>query len=201
MMSKTHIAVGMAAGLAIAQTGSVESCIAALIGGSVGGVIADCDIHPSRAHKDALIGRLIVVGIAIVALVADYYADAGLCDYLVAHLGMPLIAGIALFVVLTFIGSHTDHRSFTHSLVAMAAFCAAVYLVCEPLLPYFAVGYASHLVLDITNKQGIRLFWPLKAEPSLGLCRAKGTANTVVMALGFVACGILLASRLAPIIN
>ena len=193
MMSKTHIAVGMASALAIAQTGSVESCVAAVVGGSVGGIIADCDIHPSRAHKDALAGRLIVVGIAVVALLADRYANAGLCDYLVEHIGLPLLAGIALFVVLTFVGSHTEHRTFTHSLVALACFCAATYLVCAPLLPFFAIGYASHLVLDVTNKQGIQLFWPAKAQPSLGLCHAKGMANTVVMAAGFAAAVLLLA--------
>ena len=199
MMSKAHIAVGMAAAVAIAQTGSVESCVAAVVGGSVGGIIADCDIHPSRAHKDALIGRLIVVGIAVVALLADRYANAGLCDYLVAHLGVPLLAGIALFAVLTFAGGHTDHRSFTHSLVAMAAFCAAVYLACAPLLPFFAVGYASHLALDIVNKQGIQLFWPLRKEVSLGLCKAKGMANTVVMIAGFAAAVLLLAYKLGLI--
>jgi len=199
MMSKAHIAVGMAAALAIAQAGSVESCVAAVVGGSVGGIIADCDIHPSRAHKDALIGRLIVVGIAVVALLADRYANAGLCDYLVAHLGVPLLAGIALFAVLTFAGGHTDHRSFTHSLVAMAAFCAAVYLACAPLLPFFAVGYASHLALDIVNKQGIQLFWPLRKEVSLGLCKAKGMANTVVMIAGFAAAVLLLAYKLGLI--
>lgn len=199
MMSKAHIAVGMAAAVAIAQTGSVESCVAAVVGGSVGGIIADCDIHPSRAHKDALIGRLIVVGIAVVALLADRYANAGLCDYLVAHLGVPLLAGIALFAVLTFAGGHTDHRSFTHSLVAMAAFCAAVYLACAPLLPFFAVGYASHLALDIVNKQGIQLFWPLHKEVSLSLCKAKGMANTVVMIAGFAAAVLLLAYKLGLI--
>ena len=158
MMSKTHIAVGIASGLAIAQTGSVESCVAAVVGGSLGGIIADCDIHPSRAHKDALAGRLIVLGIAVVALLADRYANAGLCDYLFAYLGAPLIAGVVAFAALTFVGGHTDHRSFTHSLVAMAAFCGSVYLACAPLLPYFAIGYTSHLLLDITNKQGIRLY-------------------------------------------
>ena len=199
-MSKAHIAVGMAAALAIAPTGSVESCVAAVVGGSVGGVIADCDIHPSRAHKDALVGRLIVVGIAAVALIADRYVNAGLCDYLVAHLGVPLLAGIALFAVLTFAGGHTDHRSFTHSLVAMAAFCMAVYLACAPLLPYFAVGYASHLVLDLTNKQGIQLFWPLHKEVCLGLCKAKGMANTVVLIAGFAAAVLLLAYKLGLVV-
>lgn len=199
MMSKTHIAVGMATALAIAQTGSVESCVAAVVGGSLGGIIADCDIHPSRAHKDALVGRLIVVGIAVVALLADRYANAGLCDYLVAHLGVPLLAGVALFAALTFLGGHTDHRSFTHSLAAMACFCLAVYLAFEPLLSYFAIGYASHLALDITNKQGIQLLWPLRKNLSLGWCRAKGVANTVVMAVGFAVSVLLLAYRLGLI--
>nr|AHF25144.1 membrane-bound metal-dependent hydrolase [uncultured bacterium Contig1772] len=174
--------------------------MAAVVGGSVGGIIADCDIAPSRAHKDALVGRLIVVAVAAVALLADRYANAGLCDYLVEHLGATLVIGIVLFAALTFAGSHTEHRTFTHSLLAMACFSAAVYLVCEPLVPYFAVGYASHLVLDITNKQGVRLIWPLEAKASLGLCTAKGIANTVVMALGYVAVAVLLAYRLAPLV-
>lgn len=199
MMSKTHIAVGAASALAVAQTGSVESCVAAVLGGSLGGIIADCDIHPSRAHKDALMGRLIVVGVAAVALLADWYADAGLCDYLVANLGVPLLAGVVAFAALTFVGGHTDHRSFTHSLVAMACFCAAVYLACAPLLPYFAVGYASHLVLDVTNKQGIRLLWPSRKNVSLGLCRAKGAANTALMFAGFAVAVLLLAYRLGLI--
>ena len=199
MMSKTHIAVGAASALAVAQAGSVESCVAAVLGGSLGGIIADCDIHPSRAHKDALMGRLIVVGVAAVALLADWYADAGLCDYLVANLGVPLLAGVVAFAALTFVGGHTDHRSFTHSLVAMACFCAAVYLACAPLLPYFAVGYASHLVLDVANKQGVRLLWPLRKNVSLGLCRAKGAANTALMFAGFAVAVLLLAYRLGLI--
>ena len=196
MMSKTHIAVGIAAALAVAPSASPEACVAAVVGGSVGGIIADCDIKPSRAHKDALAGRLIVVGVAVVALLADRFHDAGLCDYLLSHLGLQLVAGIALFVVLTFLGGRTDHRSFTHSIVAMALFCAATWLVCAPLLPYFAMGYASHLALDLTNKQGIRLFWPSRAMPSLGLCRAKGLANNAVLAVGFATAVLLLAYRL-----
>lgn len=198
-MSKTHIAVGVASALAIAQTGSVESCVAAVIGGSIGGIIADCDITPSRVHKDALIGRIIVVFVSVASLAIDYWYGAGVCDYLVESLGVWLIAGIALFAALTFVGGHTDHRSFTHSLVGMAAFCGSFYLICEPLLPYFVIGYASHLALDVTNKQGIQLFWPFKVNVSLGLCHAKGAANTVVMVLGIAVAALLLAYRLAPL--
>ena len=196
MMSKTHIAVGIASALALAPAGSAEACIAAVIGGSIGGIIADCDITPSRAHKDALIGRLIVVGIALIALAIDSRTQIGICDYLIAHLGWRLIAGICLFTALTYVGGHTEHRSFTHSLVAMAAFCGAVYLTCEPLLPYFAIGYASHLVLDATNKQSIRLFFPFRTSVSLKLCTAKGLANKLTCVIGAVAAVALLAYHL-----
>ncbi|MBQ9041916.1 MAG: metal-dependent hydrolase [Eggerthellaceae bacterium] len=200
MMSNAHIAVGVASALALAQTGSVESCVAAVIGGSIGGIMADCDITPSRAHKDALRGRLIVAGIAVVAMLVDSRTDLGVCSYLVGHLGLPLVAGLFLFVALTFLGAHTDHRSFTHSLVAMAGFCYAVYLVCEPLLLYFAVGYASHLVLDVTNKQPIRLFWPLRAGVSLKLCTARGLANKIVCVAGIAVAALLLWYRLLPLL-
>lgn len=201
MMSKTHIAVGVASALTIAHTGSVESCLAAILGGSIGGIIADCDITPSRAHKDALIGRLAVVGIAVVSLAVDYHFSAGICDYIVGNVGMKTIAGVVLFAALTFVGGHTDHRSFTHSLVAMASFCGACYLACEPLLPFFAMGYASHLVLDVTNHQPIRLFWPARKGVSIGLCLAKGVANSVVLGVGLVACVMLIAYRLYPLVS
>lgn len=71
-----------------------------------------------------------------------------------------------------------------------------VFQICMPLLPYFAIGYASHLVLDVTNRQDIRLFWPLRARVSLRLCHAKGMANTVIMIVGFAAAVLLLAYRL-----
>ena len=74
-----------------------------------------------------------------------------------------------------------------------------MYLIYAPILPYFAMGYASHLVLDVTNKQGIRLFWPLSTQPSLGICTAKGIANTAVMVIGVVMAVLLLALRLAPL--
>lgn len=200
-MSKTHIAVGVAAGLAIAQTGSAESCIAAIVGGCAGGILADCDITPSRAHKDALIGRLIVVGLTLACLAIDRYASAGLCDYVLGHLGMRLVMGVGLLVMLVGMGAHTSHRSFTHSIVAMAAFCGAVWLVCEPLLPFFAAGYASHLILDVTNRQGIRLFWPMNSKVSLGLCNAKGVVNVTVMVLGIAVGALLLAYRLGPLVG
>ena len=118
-----------------------------------------------------------------------------------AHLGWPLIAGIALFVVLTFLGGRTEHRSFAHSLVAGAAFAAAMYLICPPLLPFFAIGLVSHALLDILNKKPVRLFWPSRHGIALGLCGAKGTANTALMMFGAAAAIALLVWKLLPLVG
>jgi len=201
MMSRTHIAVGVASALLVAPTGSIGSACAAVIGGSLGGIIADCDITPSKAHRDALVGRLLVAAIAAGSLAIDHWLDAGICDYLVGHLGMRLVAGVVLFCALTFAGSHTDHRSLTHSLLAMAAFCLATHLACGPLLPYFAMGYASHLLLDLTNTRGIRLLYPSKRTLGLGWCSAKGRANDAALVLGIAAATLLLVYRVGSYVG
>lgn len=198
-MSRTHIAVGIASALAIAQTGSPASCLAAVVGGSLGGIVADCDIAPSRAHRDALVGRLLAGAIAAIGLAVDARAGLGLGAYLVEHLGAGMIVGIVLFASLTFAGARTAHRTFAHSLLAMAGFCAAVRLACAPICPYFAIGYASHLVLDVTNRQPVELFFPMRAGVCLGLCSAKGVVNAAALSVGTAASLLLLAYRLAPL--
>ena len=144
-------------------------------------------------------GRLIVAGIALAAFAIDFWCGAGVCGYLVESLGAKLVGGIAVFVALTFVGAHTDHRSFTHSLVAMMGFCVAVWLAFEPMLPFFVAGYASHLVMDLTNYQPIKLLWPMRRGFGLGLCHAKRLANSVMLIVGTVATTLLLAYRLAPL--
>lgn len=201
MMSKTHIAVGIASGLALAQTGSLASCIAAVVGGSVGGVIPDCDITPSRAHRDAVAGRLLVVAIVAACLAVDRRTGLGFSAWVVRGVGIPPIAGVGLFATLTFLGSRTEHRSFTHSLLAMAAFCGSVYLVSAALLPFFAIGYASHLALDLANRQPVRLLFPARFGVGLGLCHARGIVNSVVLGAGTAASIGLLWLRLAPLLE
>lgn len=199
MMSTAHILAGTASALMLAQAGSVEACVAAIMGGSVGGIIADCDITSSHAHRDALRGRIIVGGIALAALAIDIQTGSGICDHLVSHLGILPISGILLFAALTFIGRLSDHRSFTHSLVALAAFSFTVSLACQPLAPYFAMGYASHLALDALNKQPIKLLYPLKKGFKIGLCKSNGIADKVICTCCALGIAGLLAIKLLPL--
>ena len=68
MMSKTHLAMGMAVALAVVQPKQANECIAALIGGAAGGVLADIDTLDNDYKSDALVGQLLATGITVFLL-------------------------------------------------------------------------------------------------------------------------------------
>ena len=198
MMSKTHIAVGVAASLAIMQPTTVEGCLAATMGGAIGGIICDIDTRSNQQHKDALYGRIIAVVIAVVVLAVDFYRGSGICVYVVDCAGPSTAIGVAIWVAFCLLGVVSDHRTFTHSLLALLVTSYALWLICPLLVAPYAIGFASHLVLDIVNKKNVQLFFPLKKGSfCLGLFYADGTANTVMMLLGSVVAIALFAWRLS----
>ena len=72
MMSKTHIAIGVATAIAInnPQTG-FEWC-ATLIGSSIGSIICDIDSRSRPNMRDALWGRIIAMVVSIMAVIVDF---------------------------------------------------------------------------------------------------------------------------------
>jgi inner membrane protein len=50
--------------------------------------------------------------------------------------------------------------------------------------PYFAVGYASHLIIDLLNRKREKILWPMKKGYSFNLCSSKGYVNKLMMAAG-----------------
>lgn len=69
------------------------------------------------------------------------------------------------------------HRSFTHSLL----FLLLVMLVLHTLIPYRAisigviVGMASHIVLDMCTKKGVKLFFPASVSIRFPLTTKTGS--------------------------
>lgn len=63
-------------------------------------------------------------------------------------------AGSALGKSVPFVSKLFKHRGITHSLLML--------IICWFLMsPYIAVGVASHILLDMLTKQGVKLLWPL----------------------------------------
>lgn len=63
------------------------------------------------------------------------------------------------------------HRTITHSLVAIIALTGIIGVIQRSFFPsiqiaqVFALGYSSHLLLDMITVQGIPLFYPFKKNP------------------------------------
>lgn len=78
------------------------------------------------------------------------------------------------------------HRTFTHSFIflMMAAFLFNTFLPNEAVTAGLLVGMASHLLLDMATKNGIKLFFPFKITVRFPLtAKTGGTVEYVIFAM------------------
>lgn len=78
------------------------------------------------------------------------------------------------------------HRTFTHSLLflLLAALLFSTVLPNEAIAAGLLVGMASHLLLDMATKNGIKLFFPIKITIRFPLSvKTGGKAESAVFAL------------------
>ncbi len=193
MMGKTHLAMGIAASLLVTQPQTAGECILSVIGGSIGGVLADIDILDTDSH-DSLNVQLFSMGITFILLILDKFFHLGICDGIFQNGILLPIVGFASFAILWVLGVFSAHRAFTHSFTAVILYSAAVFLIYPALAIPFAVGYLSHLALDVLNKKKLPLLYPLKFGICLKLCYANKAANEIFFHIGIavtIAFGLL----------
>ena len=191
MMGKTHLAVGIASALLVAQPKTLTGCAVSVIGGAIGGTLSDVDLFDQENHH-ALKGQLLGVGLAILVFVLDRWLELGLfAKMLNPDRGMASVSGIA-FAVLWILGVKSAHRSFTHSILGLILFSFVIKLLFPSMALSFSAAFVSHLILDFLNKKDLRLFYPLRTGVSLGLCYADRWANQVFLRLGTVLSVVLL---------
>jgi inner membrane protein len=193
VMSPTHITVGVAAAAVAVQAQTLEGVLAAVVGGSVGGLICDVDVRTGKLRRDTFVCRVVVAALALVALYVDWKYNAGIWDAITERAVPSQLAGVALFGATCVAGALAGHRSFAHSLLAIALWSAGLHLVCEPLVVPFAAGALSHVALDLLNKKPVRLLFPVKHGFCLGLCRADGLVDKLLCAVGTLCAVVALA--------
>ncbi len=211
MTGKTHIAVGAAAALATAKyvplalTGEVPmitggaSTLACLAAGAAGGLLPDADVSTSEASQQLRRAWWLLVAVIASAFGADALAGSDLAAQAVAFVraaGTNQVAGVAVIVAVLACGRASGHRGFSHSFVATALFFGGAYLAAPELALAMAVGYFSHLVVDLLNKKPERLFWPVSRGQALGLCKAGGIVDGVLLVLGVATVAALLSGWL-----
>jgi len=190
MMSKTHIAVGIAAALAAAPP-TVEGLSYALMGGAIGSLICDIDRSSERPSRDFKQGWAIAFTVFFAGFMHESYArwQAFKAEYLLAN-PVRLIC-LGLLVVLLLFAIYGAHRGFSHSLIMFAASSVLVFFINRQTSLFYAIGFLTHILLDILNKKPVRVFYPAKGI-CLGWCYSDGIANSITLLLGCAACAALL---------
>ena len=57
MMGKTHLFMGITAAAVLTRPDTVGGCLAALMGGAVGGVLSDIDVKSGKGRRDDPAGQ------------------------------------------------------------------------------------------------------------------------------------------------
>ncbi|SKB89255.1 inner membrane protein [Lachnospiraceae bacterium] len=185
MLGKTHFFVGTAAALVVMEPRTLPIMVAGTGAAALGGVISDVDSGTSVAHKDA--DKIIAVSVFIIGavIVLEYFFHLGIYNRLERDSNIArILIGLMAFILVCAFGMQQPHRAFMHSFLAMALLTACVGIVFPAVAPYFAIGFASHLLVDVFNKKGEKLLWPYKKGFSFRLCSSHGTVNSLLMAGG-----------------
>jgi len=181
MLGKTHAAVGTASALLIMGGAVAHHPVSLVTGatlGAIGGLVPDIDLNSKHAKA---------VG----------FSSRGADKNLTSSLAMSTtIAGLIALTVLVVLGLNSNHRGFTHSILALVLFSTAAYAVVGNSSTWFAIGYASHLVIDLFNKKGESLLFPINVKVCFNLCAADGITNKLLGSLATVASALLLFGRI-----
>ena len=183
MLGKTHVSAGMAVSLLVLQPVSVAPLACALLGGALGGWISDIDVRGAKLVRGTIVSVCVVALAFASRFLAEMFSEVEALQAMAPEMGPASVVGAALFAGITFFGSLTSHRTFTHSLVGCALWYMAVCLLWPQVAPAFGIGLCSHLILDLLNKApkgSMQLFFPLKTRVCLDACRADGFANALV---------------------
>ena len=192
MMSRTHLTVGIATSLLVMHPQTPKEICLAVAGGALGGVVPDIDILDNDYKFDCLIGQILGYGSVAAVLFLDRLFGYGIMDSIMSKSLFRIIPGLVVFAALNIFGFFQEHRGFTHSILAFLLFAGSVFLIYDEFLIPFSLGFASHIALDLLNKKGLQLFYPLDFGICFYLCYADEGTNNVFMYAGLIASVLLL---------
>ncbi len=193
MLGHTHMAVGIAASLAIVPPKSLPELIAGIGAGALGGLICDIDVGTSKSHQRADLITMLSAVIVAAVLVGDWLFHIGIQEKLMTNeTFVQMFTPTILFICICAYGKGTHHRTFMHSLTALVLLTACVGVALPSAAPYFGIGFLSHVGIDLLNKKKVRLFYPSKYGVCFRLCSSKGLVNKILFYSGTLLSGMLI---------
>lgn len=188
MLQKTHAAVGTATSLAMFIPTDIPTLIIGTGMALVGSVICDIDSGTSSSRKQANMVTFFILGICVLLGGAEYFFHLGLRERLFSNNGLVRsILCAAVFISVCLIGKQTAHRSFMHSFLCLGVLYSCIAISFPIGARYFAAAFFSHQVIDVLNKKGVRLLYPIKTGFSINLCRSDGLINKILFLAGMIA--------------
>jgi len=188
MTGKTHMAVGLAVSLSVLQPKNIKDVISISAVSIIGALAADVDIKTSKAGKftkkiSNYIMALLMIFILVIA--ADKLLNIGVNNTLFNKVGTDKVFFIVMgaLAILYFMIKviQSSHRGFTHSFTALALSAAAASLFLNTLQAVaFTLSYLSHILIDLLNKKGCQLFYPLSSRYCFKVCKSNGIINDIL---------------------
>ena len=88
------------------------------------------------------------------------------------------------------------HRKLLHNVWVLLLACGIIYHFLSPIyLSFFAVGFVSHIIMDMVNPTGVWLGWPISRKAyrlSKRFTITTGSAGEYLLMGVFLAVGIIL---------
>lgn len=184
MLAKAHITIGLAAACTVMMPHTAEEAIPVIAGAAAGCLIPDIDSEASSERISTSKWRYACIGLTGLALLADYLTGGAFIRSAELHWPYLWFAGLAGFALTCTFASVSSHRGFSHSLAAMLIETGSLWLMFPAAALPFAIAFASHLALDLTNKRPVKLLYPVKKGFCLGLFYADRFADKVCTLAG-----------------
>lgn len=187
MDGQTHAALGAAIALVVIRPAEPATLIATAAVGAFAGILPDIDTGGKVApiiHK---------ITAAFICIVCFFVGQAALTGSTVIESidgsGIAVnLLGLAILIGFSIFGGTQPHRGFTHSVLAMLIASFSAYLIFKNLALAFCIGYASHLLIDLVNKKGEQLLYPMPNRWCFNLCKANGLAALYTRMASYLVC-------------
>ncbi len=189
MQGKTHVAVGITLGVIFANPANLFE-LAATVGTSYfGSIVSDLDVDSNRDSKATYLCRKtlipVIIGAVAITFVAELITKGMVTNYITSHESLyAAIIAFFLFIALCRFGATQKHRTFLHSIPGGILLSACAYFIWPYLLFPFAIGYVSHVALDLLNYKKVSLFYPSHiGKCCLRICEGSGKTDNALHAL------------------
>ena len=178
MKCSTHIVCSNALALLFIRPDNTTSLLLTLGAATIGGTISDIDVS-DKDHKGYIVSYSIIIAISIFLLVlSELIFHIGINDWIIENSSYTkIIICFILSLLLCYFGYLNPHRSFLHSFLGIGLLILLCYISLGSVVIPFTIGIISHIILDLFNKKGLWLFYPLKKKYSLKLCVYNGVVN------------------------